>query len=65
MIKNYSKLRATIITGNKMVALNSATADKYRFVDGSQQAEGAYSSGSTVAIDIDNCDTLSTSVTAF
>jgi len=65
MIKSYSKIRASITSGNKMVPLNSATGIKYRFVAGGQQSEIAYSAGSTVEMDIDNADTPDNSVTAF
>jgi len=64
MIKGYSKLRATISTANKMVALNSATAVKYRFVAGAKQTEANYSADSTVTIDIDNATTKDVSVLA-
>ena len=64
MIKGYSKIQATISTANKMVALNSATAVKYRFVAGAKQTEANYSADSTVTIDIDNATTKDVSVLA-
>lgn len=64
MIKGYSKLRATISTANKMVALNYATNVKYRFVAGAKQTEANYSADSTVTIDIDNATTKDVSVLA-
>lgn len=64
MIKGYSKLRAVVTTANKMVALNSATPIKYRFVAGALQNEQNYSAGSTVNLDIDNALTKDVSVAA-
>jgi len=65
MIKGYSKLRAVITTANKMVALNYATAVKYRFTSGALYNEQNYSADSTVNLDIDNAITNSVSVTAY
>jgi hypothetical protein len=65
IIKGYSKVRATITAANKMVALNSATAIKYRLVVGPKVNEADYSAGSTVTIDIDNVDVVDNSVTAY
>jgi hypothetical protein len=64
IIKGYSKARAVITAANKMVALNSATAIKYVMTMGTLNAEGAYSSGSTVNIDIDNALTNAVSISA-
>jgi hypothetical protein len=65
MIKGFSKLRAVVTSANKMVALNSATAIKYRFSAGSLYNEQNYSADSTVNLDIDNATTNSVSVTAY
>ena len=65
MIKGYSKLRAVITSANKMVALNYATAVKYRFIVGSAYNEQNYSASSTVNLDVDNATTNSVSVTAY
>lgn len=65
IISGYSKLRGTITAANKMVALNSATAVKYRFGNGSQATDGTYSAGSTVDIDIDNVTAVATTMTAY
>lgn len=63
-LSGYSKVRATIASANKAVALNSATMSKYRFVAGSKYTEANYSADSTVTIDIDNVTTGSYFVTA-
>lgn len=65
IIKSYSKIRATIITGNKAVAQNSATMSKYRFVAGTKYVEATWSSGSTVTLDLDNVDVINNSVAAY
>lgn len=65
MIKGYSKIRATVAVADKMVALNSATPDKYRFSTASQQIEAAYSAVADVTLDLDNVTTNSFTVTAF
>lgn len=64
-IKGYSKVRAIVTSANKMVALNSATAVKYRHVNGSQYKEENYSADSTVNLDIDNVLVNSFAVTAY
>lgn len=55
MIKAYSTVRAVVTSANKMVALNSATAIKYRLTSpsGFLQEEN-YSADSTVNIDLVN-----------
>lgn len=65
MILGISKIRAVITSANKMVALNSATADKYRFICDGQYSEEDYDASSTVNIDIDNANSGSVSVTAY
>jgi hypothetical protein len=65
MIKGYSKIRAAIIAANKMVALHSATAVKYRLTAGSKQVEATYSSTLEVDLDLDNVDVNAFTVTAF
>ena len=65
MIKGHSKLRAVVTSANKMVALNSATANKYRFTSGTKYKEENYSSDSTVNLDIDNAENSTVSVTAY
>jgi microcystin-dependent protein len=62
-IKGYSKIRGTITGANKMVALNSATASKYRFINAGQQAEVTYSTGD-VTVDLDNIESIDTSMVA-
>lgn len=64
-IKGYSEVRAIVTSANKMVALNSATAIKYRHVNGTQYKEENYSADSTVNLDIDNVTVNSFSVTAY
>lgn len=65
IINGYSKIRGTVTSGNKMVALNSATSIKYRFVNGLQATDGTYSAGSTVDMDIDNATAIATTMTAY
>jgi len=65
MIKGYSKLRATVITANKMVALNSATPIKYRFLSGSLSQEEDYHATNTVNLDIDNALEENVSLSAY
>lgn len=65
MIKGYSKVRATVAVADKMVALNSATPDKYRFTSAAQQIEAAYSAVADVTLDLDNVTTNSFAVSAF
>jgi hypothetical protein len=65
MIKGYSEIRATISVANKMVALNSATEDKYRLSTSLQQVEADYSAGSDVELDLDNVQLNSFNLTAF
>ena len=65
VIKGYSKLRATVSVANKMVALNSATAVKYRFSAGSLTKDENYSAVADVTLDIDNVLTKDVSVTAY
>lgn len=64
-IKGYSKVRASITTGNKMTPKNSATGNKYRYANASQFDEQAFSSVATVNSDLDNVTVNSFSVTAF
>ena len=63
-LNGYSKVRATITSANKAVALNYATMSKYRFTAASKYTEANWSSDSTVNIDIDNVLTGSYSVRA-
>jgi len=65
LIKGHSKARAVVTTANKMVALNYATAVKYRYVSGLSYKEENYSGSSTVNLDIDNASSGTTSVTAY
>jgi len=65
MIQGFSKVRATVAVANKMVALNSATAVKYRFTNGSQYKDKNYSAVADVTLDIDNCSVNSFTVTAY
>lgn len=64
VIKGYSKVRATVSTANKAVALNSATMVKYRFVAGALNKEENYSGVADVTLDIDNVLVKDFSVTA-
>lgn len=64
MIKGHSKVRATITVANKAVPVNSATMSKYRFTNGVQYTESAFSDVSTVTIDVDNCQTNTHNVNA-
>jgi hypothetical protein len=64
IISGFSDARARIVTGNKMVAQNSATGIKYRLVSGVLQVEENYSSGDTVDLDISNVILNEFSVTA-
>lgn len=64
MIKGVSKIRATISSANKMIALNSATADFYRFSTSLQQIEADYST-SDVTLDLDNVVSNIFNVTAY
>jgi hypothetical protein len=63
-IKGYSKVRATITAANKMVPLNSATGNKYRFTNVSQSVDENFST-SDVTLDLDNVTANSFTVTAF
>lgn len=63
VIYGYSKVRAIITAANKMVALNSATAVKYRLV-GVNITEADYSADSTVNIELNNVLTKNFSVKA-
>ena len=63
VIKGYSKVRATIGTGDKAVAKNYANMSKYRMIVGSQSKDVNYSA-SALNIDIDNTTSKSTSITA-
>lgn len=65
MIRGYSKIRARITAANKAVAQKSATMLTYRLVNALQQITAAWSSGSTVDLEIDNAQSLDGSVTAF
>lgn len=65
MIAGISKIRAAITAGNKMVAKNSATPSKYRFVNNGVAVEGAYSGSAEVDIDIDNVSVNDFTVTAY
>lgn len=64
-IKGYSKVRARVEVADKMVALNAATAVKYRHTNGAQQIEQSYSAVADVDLDIDNVLVNSFDVTAF
>lgn len=65
IIKNYSKARAVVTSANKMIALNYATAIKYRFLNGVSYNEQNYHASNTVNLDIDNVTTAVTSLTAY
>lgn len=65
MIKGISKIRAVITAANKMVALNYATAVRYRLLAGSSYKDENYSADSTVNIDLDNATTGNVSVSAY
>ena len=65
MIKGISKIRAVVLTANKMVALNSATADYYRLVSGTSSDQENYHASNTVNLDIDNAPSGTVSLTAY
>lgn len=62
-IQYIGKLRATISVANKMVPLNSATATKYRFTNGSYFGEVSEGAGDKT-IDIDNVTTGNSTISA-
>lgn len=64
LISGVSDVRAVITSGNKMVALNSATPSRYRLTGGAKVAEQNYSPSSTVNIDITEVITKDFSVAA-
>jgi len=64
VLKDYSKVRATITEGNKAVALNYATMQFYRFTAGSKFAQEDWETSGTVTLDLDKVDTGSYSVRA-
>lgn len=64
IIKGYSKVRATILAVNKMVAKNSASPIKYRLIVGAKVQDANYSA-SDVNIDIDNVDVVDNTITAY
>lgn len=64
-IKGYSQVRAAVSSANKMVPLNSATGNKYRFTNGAQFDEEPYHASNTVNLDIDNVTVNTFAVIAF
>lgn len=64
IIKGYSNVRASVTTANKMVANKGASAVSYLLTIGSRTKSVAYSSGSTVTMDINAVTTNEMSVGA-
>ena len=55
-VNGYSNIKVTISALNKAIALKGATMSKYRFVNGSQSIDIAYSDSNSVNGTIPNCE---------